>query len=73
MQARLELYEVPEVEAQRFACNAVILGKDVVIPSGCKETEAILKSLGFNPHSVDMNEFIKAGGAAKCCVLKLGS
>jgi N-dimethylarginine dimethylaminohydrolase len=66
-----ELIEVPEAEALRFACNAVVVGKDVVLNEGCPATEAELRSRGFRPHPLDFSEFIKAGGAAKCLVLQL--
>jgi len=66
-----DLIEVPEEEALRFACNAVVVGKEVVLNSGCPQTEKLLKLRGFTPHSLDFSEFIKAGGAAKCLVLTL--
>ena len=71
MKERINLIHVPEQDAKKFACNAVVLGKDVIIPAGCQETEDLLKDNGYNPHSVEMGEFIKAGGACKCCTLKL--
>lgn len=71
MQAELELFAVPEVEAKRFACNSVIIDKQVVMPSGCPITTEWLEHQGFTVHSCDMNEFIKAGGACKCLTLRL--
>lgn len=62
---------VPEKEALRFACNAVVLGKEIVIPQGCPETTKELEKRGFRVHALDFSEFMKAGGAAKCLVLKL--
>ncbi len=62
---------ITEPEALRFACNAVVLGKDVVLPSGCPLLTAELESRGFVVHSVEMSEFLKAGGAAKCLTLLL--
>ena len=64
--------EVPEAEALRFACNAVVVGQDVILNSGCPETEAALHSRGFKTHTLDFSEFIKAGGSAKCLVLRIG-
>jgi len=66
-----DLIEVPEREAWRFACNAVVLGKDVVLPDGCPETSDALRTRSFRPHEIPMSEFIKAGGACKCLVLNL--
>ena len=62
---------VSEEEALRFACNAVVCGKDVVIPSGCPKAVKELEKRGFRVYSLDFSEFLKAGGAAKCLVLRL--
>ncbi len=61
--------EVCEEEALRFACNAVVLGSQIALPSGCPRFCEELQKLGFTPHSVEMSEFLKAGGAAKCLTL----
>jgi N-dimethylarginine dimethylaminohydrolase len=66
-----DLIEVPAIEAECFACNAIVLGRDVVIPEGCAGTGAALKHREFRTHEVPMSEFIKAGGACKCLVLHL--
>lgn len=66
-----DLIRVPEKEALRFACNAVVIDKHVVIPLECPQTTRELEMRGFEVHALDFNEFIKAGGAAKCLVLKL--
>jgi N-dimethylarginine dimethylaminohydrolase len=66
-----DLIEVPEKEALRFACNAAVVGPDVILNVGCPATEAELQAHGFRPHALDFSEFIKAGGAAKCLVLQL--
>ncbi len=71
MRAEIELLEVPEQDAKKFACNAVVLGKTVVMPAGCEETKRMLESRGYIVHAVELDEFMKAGGAAKCLVLKL--
>ena len=68
----LELIEVPESEAARFACNAVCINDEsIVMPSGCPATAARLEALGYNVLSTDMSEFIKSGGACKCLTIKL--
>ncbi|TAL10527.1 MAG: nitrate reductase [Nitrospirae bacterium] len=63
--------EVPEEEALRFACNAVCLGRHIVMPEGCPDTMAKLEAHGYRAHAVCLSEFIKAGGAAKCLTLAL--
>jgi len=58
-------------DALRFAANAVVVGKHVVLNAGCSEFEGALRGRGFVPHPVPLDEFLKAGGAAKCLVLRL--
>lgn len=58
-------------DADRFGCNAVVLGTDVVLNAGCDRLEAQLRELGFTPHSTDLSEFLKSGGSAKCLTLRL--
>lgn len=67
----MEVIPVSSVEAAHFVCNAVVLGSDIVLPAGCPETYQILKERGFTTHPVELDEFLKAGGAAKCLSLKL--
>ena len=67
----LDLISVPDEEAMKFACNAVVVGKHVIMPSGCEWTERQLKERGYTPHPLDMSEFIKAGGACKCLTLSI--
>jgi N-dimethylarginine dimethylaminohydrolase len=62
---------VPEADALRFACNAVVLGNDVYLQRECPDTEATIRDNGFVPHTVDLTEFLKAGGSAKCLTLFL--
>jgi arginine dihydrolase len=62
---------IPEEDALRFACNAVVLGRDVYLQRHCLETQKVLRENGFEPHEVDLTEFLKAGGSAKCLTLFL--
>ncbi len=62
---------VPEDEALKFACNAVCVAKHVVLPTGCPTTEAWLRMRGYETHPVQLDEFMKSGGAAKCLTLAL--
>ena len=68
---KIALFAVPETEAKRFACNAVVLGKHIIIPAHCPETKKHLENKGFSVHECDVSEFIKAGGAGKCLTLLL--
>jgi arginine dihydrolase len=66
-----ELLAVNDGEAARFACNAVVLGRHVALNSGCPAFEAQLRDRGFLPHPTPLDEFLKAGGSAKCLTLHL--
>jgi N-dimethylarginine dimethylaminohydrolase len=65
------LIEVSEEEAARFACNAVVVGRHVFLNAGCPKLEQSLTQQGFTPHSTPLDEFLKAGGSAKCLTLRL--
>ena len=60
-----------EAEAQRFGCNAVVVGKTVVLNAGCDRMAADLQKLGYATAAVELDEFIKSGGSAKCLTLRL--
>ncbi len=67
-----ELIEVREEEAKRFACNAVVIGRTVVTNTGCPALHEELRRRGFQPRTNHLlDEFVKAGGSAKCLTLRL--
>ena len=59
---------VTDADAARFGCNAIVAGRDVVGQAGCEALEDALRARGFTSHPVDLSEFHKAGGSAKCLV-----
>lgn len=61
--------EVTHDEAMTFVCNAVVVGRNVVLPRGADRVGSILEDMGFIVHWVDMDQFLLAGGAAKCLTL----
>lgn len=65
------LIDVVEEEAARFACNAVVVGKSVVLNAGSVQLTRDLESRGYQCHPVELDEFIKAGGSAKCLTIRL--
>jgi N-dimethylarginine dimethylaminohydrolase len=73
------LIDVEAAEAARFACNAVVVAaaaagsadRHVVLNSGCPQLESAVAGVGFRPHATPLDEFIKAGGSAKCLTLRL--
>jgi N-dimethylarginine dimethylaminohydrolase len=65
--------EVNESDATQFACNAVDLGDLLLVNHvGARLRQAIERS-GFAIREIELTEFIKSGGGAKCLVLPLGS
>jgi N-dimethylarginine dimethylaminohydrolase len=66
-----KLIPVVEEEAFRFGCNAVVVGKTVVHNSRCPELAASLTRAGYTSIEVELDEFLKAGGSAKCLTLRL--
>lgn len=65
------LIPVNDLEATRFACNAVVVGQNVVLNSGCPDIESKLRSLGYLTYHTPLDEFLKSGGSAKCLTLRL--
>jgi N-dimethylarginine dimethylaminohydrolase len=65
------LMAVSEPEANRFGSNAVVVGKTVVVNTGCPKLEAGLKAWGYQTLATELDEFLKAGGSAKCLTLRL--
>jgi N-dimethylarginine dimethylaminohydrolase len=64
-----ERLEVSLSDALKFSCNCVCIGNSLFLP---KDTaiSSVLRDLGYDVHEFDLSEFLKAGGAAKCLVLK---
>jgi N-dimethylarginine dimethylaminohydrolase len=71
MEQEIELLIVAEDEAKQFACNAVVIDKDIILPTRCPQISGLLAARGFVVHQCEMTEFLKAGGACKCLTLKL--
>ena len=65
------LIEVSAEEAVSFSCNAVVVGKRVVVNAGCERLAADLRAWGYDAIPVELDEFIKSGGSAKCLTLRL--
>jgi N-dimethylarginine dimethylaminohydrolase len=59
--------EADEADArERFACNAAVHGKHVVIQRGCTALEEKLRKSGLEVHRVETGEFLKSGGSVYC-------
>jgi ornithine--oxo-acid transaminase len=62
---------VSEADALCFACNAVNIGRTILLNKISPELRTELQLRGFHVIEVELTEFLKAGGAAKCLVLRL--
>lgn len=60
-----------EQEALAFCCNAVNIDKSVIMNNATDRLKNVLKEKGFDTYEVDLAEFMKAGGSAKCLTLRL--
>ncbi|MCP1728491.1 N-dimethylarginine dimethylaminohydrolase [Natronospira proteinivora] len=63
--------KVTEEEAAVFSCNAINVGKDIIMHECSERLRAALAEHGFEVHTTSLSEFLKAGGSAKCLSLKL--
>jgi len=64
-------FEVSDADALNFACNAVDLGNRFITNFAGEDLCRKLKSWGFEVTVCPMSEFIRAGGSAKCLVMRL--
>jgi ornithine--oxo-acid transaminase len=62
---------VSEADAVRFACNAINIDRTIILNCISAELANELEVRGFSLVQVQLGEFLKAGGAAKCLVLRL--
>jgi N-dimethylarginine dimethylaminohydrolase len=63
--------ECSEQDARAFGLNAVSDGHHVVLPREARGLAATLRDRGYTPVPVELDEFLKAGGSAKCCTMEL--
>ena len=77
-QAEIERYypaekriAVSEADAMRFACNAINIDGTIILNRISDELSKQLEARGFRVIQVELGEFLKAGGAAKCLVMRL--
>ncbi len=60
-----------EPDALRFGGNAVVLGDQIVMNTGCDTLRIALEARGCTVFATDLSEFLKSGGSAKCLTLVL--
>jgi N-dimethylarginine dimethylaminohydrolase len=63
--------EVTAADAARFGCNAVCVDRHVVLSTGCTSLIHALSDRGYQVHPVNLSEYLKSGGSAKCLTLRL--
>lgn len=69
--AGTRLLPVSDADAKVFACNALSFGTTVILPQCSAELQQSLTHSGLTVHSVDLSQYLMAGGAVKCLTLKL--
>ena len=62
---------VSEADAIHFACNAINIQDTMILNCISEELSSHLEARGFTVIQVSLSEFLKAGGAAKCLVMRL--
>jgi N-dimethylarginine dimethylaminohydrolase len=62
---------VDTFDAGNFACNAINIDDRVILHRASEPLKARLMLAGFKVHEVELTEFLKAGGSAKCLSLKI--
>jgi N-dimethylarginine dimethylaminohydrolase len=65
------LIEVSADEATSFSCNAVVMGRSIVLNAETPKLSRSLVEAGYDVRTTSLTEFIKAGGSAKCLTLRL--
>jgi N-dimethylarginine dimethylaminohydrolase len=61
---------LPE-EAETFSANAVVVGRNIVMPSCSTRVGRQLEAWGYDVAVADVSEFLKAGGGVRCLTLAL--
>ena len=65
------LIEATAEEASSFSCNAVVVGRSVVLNEGAPRLARDLRKAGYEAWPRPLSEFIKSGGSAKCLTIRL--
>ena len=65
------LIEATTAEAATFSCNAVVVGRSVVLNEAAPRLALALRERGFEVYPLPLTEFIKSGGSAKCLTLRV--
>ncbi|MDO8262893.1 MAG: arginine deiminase-related protein [Gallionella sp.] len=62
---------VSDIDAKNFACNAISIGRSVIMHKASAELKRALKKCGLELIEADVSEFLKSGGSCKCLTLEI--
>jgi N-dimethylarginine dimethylaminohydrolase len=65
------LIEASDEDAERFAVNAVNIGREIVLAEPARRLVDVLKERGYRTTPVHLRPFIMSGGGAYCMTLRL--
>ena len=65
------LHPVDTDEARHLGCNALVAGRNVVLPEGCPGIAAHLEKTGFQVHHLPVGAYSRHGAGPKALVLKI--
>lgn len=63
--------DICEEDALQFICNSVCIMNNIFVPGRSELVSMMLDKFGYNKQFLDLGEFLKSGGAAKCLVMDL--
>jgi N-dimethylarginine dimethylaminohydrolase len=66
------LIEIDDTEVANFAANSVVVGSTVVMQEGNSHLARQVEGFGYRVVTVDVREFMKAGGGVHCLTGDLG-
>lgn len=67
----VDLIAIDQDEAKELACNSIALSDDVIVSTRkAPKFQKELEKAGFKVISLDLSEFAKSGGGAKCLTLE---
>ena len=65
------LHPVDADDPRRLGCNALVAGRNVVLPEGCPRIAAHLEKTGFQVHHLPVGAYARHGAGPKALVLKI--
>ena len=66
VRALREFELVPVPEAEPWAANVAPVGNSVCVAADHMETGSVIRERGFEVHTIDLSEFVKAEGGVTC-------